>query len=99
MLIQEREQFLEAMVDAWRQHPDLHAAGALMPIALHFGGDQLLAFCSTVLPRHLTAAAAYLSFVLEFTPLLGSTDGTKDLTVQSGALKPQLGMGLEPGHA
>ena len=27
-----------AMVDAWRHHPDLHAAGALMPIALHFCG-------------------------------------------------------------
>ena len=51
------------MVDAWRTHPDLHAAGALMPLVLHFSGDKLHEFVSTVLPRHLTTAAAYLSLL------------------------------------
>ena len=75
------------MVDAWRHHPDLHAAGALMPLALHFSGDNLCEFAQTLLPRHLTAAAAYLSFLLELVPLLASSKGTRELTLQTGTLK------------
>ena len=76
-----------SMVDAWRHHPDLHAAGALMPLALHFSGDNLCEFAQTLLPRHLTAAAAYLSFLLELVPLLASSKGTRELTLQTGTLK------------
>ena len=44
-----------ALFDAWRNHPDLHAQGALMPLVLHFVGEQLLDFAAAVLPRHLTS--------------------------------------------
>ena len=77
-----------ATVDAWRHHPELHAAGALMPIVLHFAGSENLhACCATVLPRHLSSPSSYLAFALELTPLLASTSSTKELTYQSGTLK------------
>ena len=76
-----------AMVDAWRTHPDLHAAGALMPLVLHFGAEHLHEFASALLPKHLTTPAAYLGFVLELLPLLSSSKQSKTLTLQSGALR------------
>ena len=76
-----------AMIDAWRTHPELHAAGALMPLVLHYCGSHLLSLCADVLPRHLTSPGAYLSFSLELVPLLAASKGTRELTLQSGALR------------
>jgi len=58
------------LVDVWSALPDLHAAGALMPLVLHLSGEKLHLFLSTVLPRYLTESGAFQSFVLELLPLL-----------------------------
>lgn len=79
-----------ALLDAWRLHPDLHSAGALMPIALHFSGENLAAFFASVLPRHASSASSYISFTLELVPLLSSTKGTRDFVLRSGTLKQLL---------
>ena len=76
-----------AMIDAWRQHPDLHAAGALMPLVLHLCGKELHGFVSAVLPRHLTSAPAYLSFCLDLLPLLASSPDARAYAAKSGTLK------------
>lgn len=84
-----------ALFDAWRNHPDLHAQGALMPIALHYVGENLLDFVVSVLPRHLSSASTSLSFLLELLPVLASAEGTREFVLGSGTLKHLLSLGLQ----
>ncbi|KAL1525152.1 hypothetical protein AB1Y20_020023 [Prymnesium parvum] len=76
----------QGVVDAWNAHPELHSAGALMPLVLHFSGEKLHLFLSTALPRFLADHAAYLGFVLELLPLLRSSPGSSEFMLRSGAL-------------
>ncbi|KAL3919279.1 MAG: hypothetical protein SGPRY_005688, partial [Prymnesium sp.] len=80
----------QGLTDAWKAHPQLHAAGALMPLALHLAGEKLHLFLSTVLPRFLSSHALYLGFVLELIPLLAGSKGSHDFMLRSGALSQLL---------
>ena len=83
------------LLDAFRAHPELHAAGALLPIVPHYCGEQLHLFFSTVLPRHLPAPGAYFTFTAELLPLLASSPSTKAYLADNGTLKAILQKGLQ----
>jgi len=76
-----------ALVEAMRAHPELHAAGALLPIVLHFSGDNLSQFLTVVCPQSLAEPAPFLTLVLELLPLLSATKGMSGYMAKSGALE------------
>lgn len=84
-----------ALVEAWRAHPELHANGALLPVALHFSGESLGQFIAVVLPQHLAEPRTFLAFSLELLPLLSSTKGMGAYMAKSGALQYLVQRGLE----
>lgn len=76
-----------ALTEAWRAHPELHAAGALLPIVLHFSGDHLSQFLSAVLPQHLPTPVLFFAFAAELVPLLAATKGMHGYMAKSGGLE------------
>jgi hypothetical protein len=76
-----------ALTEAWRAHPELHAAGALLPLVLHFSGDHLGTFLSAVLPQHLPTPRLFFAFAAELIPLLSATKGMHAYMAESGGLE------------